>query len=388
MEWIIGFFILWLIGVISDGSSSSNSSNYGRKLSNRKKTNTNKSLDEILKELGLPNDSSDRSTNGTKNNIKFNQLNEYSDETTEVKINPTNSYNVENLSIALTPEKYLSEIEKNERKKVLSSSKIIFLDIFHEKNNSHDKKALKIFHDKIFIGYIIKYNTNGAVDKFCFDEDLFKNDIRLKWDGGSFLLFVNKCSQIIKLFNEYGVYSLWHMTHRNNVVNIMQHGILSNTQTTKSAKPVDISDHGVQRWREEKDPIYGRKIHDYTPTYFNIRNPMLYVRKNIQDELCLIEISLSVLSEANFLFTDGNAAARDTAFYNSLDDLAHLPWKVLNASYWNDFEYGKRKRCAEVLIYPSIDPKYIKQIHCNSDVTLQQLSRINCNVTKTRELFF
>ncbi len=383
MEWIIGIFILWLIGAMSGGSSSS-----GRKSSSRKKTNTNKSLDEILKELGLPNDNSDRSTNSTKNNIKFNQLNEYSDETTEVKINSTNSYNIENLSITLTPENYLSEIEKNERRKVIRSTKTIFLDAFHEKNNSYDKKALKIFHNKISIGYIVKYDTNGAVDKFCFDGHRIKNDIRLKWDGGSFLLFVNKCSQIIKLFNEYRVYSLWHMTHRNNVENIMRYGILSNTQTTKFAKPVDISDHGVQRWREEKDPIYDRKIHDYTPTYFNIRNPMLYLRKNIQDELCLIEISLSVLSEANFLFTDGNAAARDTAFYNSLYDLAHLPWEVLNASYWNDFEDGKRKRCAEVLIYPSIDPKYIKQIHCNSDVTLQQLSRINCNVTKTRELFF
>jgi len=278
MEWIIGFFILWLIGVMSGGSSSSDSSKSietekRKKSPRRQQINADKSLD-------LPNDNAISPTK-LKEESNRNLLNEYTKSTIEEDFNP-----------------------------------------------------------------------------------------------------------IILSFENKGVYSLWHMTHRNNVVNIMRYGILSNTQAINSADPVDISDHGVQRWREAEDPIYGRKIHDYTPTYLNVRNPMLYVRKNIQDELCLIEISLSALSEANFLFTDGNAAARNTNFYNSLDDLVHLPWKVLNASYWNDFEDGKRKRCAEVLIYPSIEPKYIKQIHCYSDVTLQQLSHINCNVTKTKELFF
>lgn len=280
MEWIIGFFILWLVGALSGGSSSSDSSKSGKNHQAGKKTNSNKSLENLLKELDLPNDNTIPSTKLQKDS-NSNPPNESSNSTIKEDFNP-----------------------------------------------------------------------------------------------------------IIQPFKNKGVCSLWHMTHRNNVVNIMRYGILSNTQAINSADPVDISDHGVQRWREAEDPIYGRKIHDYTPTYFNIRNPMLYVKKNIQDELCLIEISLSALSEENYLFTDGNAAARNTNFYNSLDDLVHLPWEVLNSSYWNDFEDGKRKRCAEVLIYPSIEPKYIKQIHCYSDVTLQQLSHINCNITKTRELFF
>lgn len=115
---------------------------------------------------------------------------------------------------------------------------------------------------------------------------------------------------------------------------------------------------------------------------------MLYVKRNTQDELCLIEISLSVLLEENFIFSDGNAAARNTRFYHSSNDLEHLPWGVLNASYWNDFADDKRKRCAEVLIYPSIESRYIKKIHCYSDFTLKKLENINFHITKTRQQFF
>ncbi len=197
-----------------------------------------------------------------------------------------------------------------------------------------------------------------------------------------------KTNPIALTFENLGVYSLWHITHRNNIETILLNGILSNTQAFNVTNPVDISDHSVQRWRDAKDPVYKRKIHDYAPTYFNVRNPMLYVRRDWRDELCLIEISLSVLSKDNFIFTDGNAAAKDTKFYNSLSDLINLPWDVLNASYWNNFEDGKRKRCAEVLVYPKIVPEYIKQIHCYSDLTLEQLANIDCRITKTKELFF
>jgi hypothetical protein len=115
---------------------------------------------------------------------------------------------------------------------------------------------------------------------------------------------------------------------------------------------------------------------------------MLYVRREIQHELCLIEISLSVLSECDFLFTDGNAAARNTKFYNTTDNLDKLPFDVLNASYWNEFPDGKRKRSSEVLVYPLIEPKHIIKLHCCSTSTLQYLSQFRIPVKISEELFF
>ena len=202
--------------------------------------------------------------------------------------------------------------------------------------------------------------------------------------------WVEDCGEvkIIKGLNQLGIFTLWHMTHKDNIEEILNKGILSHTLAYKKTRPKDISDHDVQKWRESSDPIYDRKLHDYAPTYINIKNPMLYVKRNIQTELCLIEVSLSVLTNDNFIFSDGNAASRNTKFYNLVEDLEKLPWEVLGASYWNDYEDGKRKRCAEILIHPLIEPKHISKIHCFSHETLEFISRFNIQSEISGELFF
>lgn len=189
-------------------------------------------------------------------------------------------------------------------------------------------------------------------------------------------------------FLKYGVSSLWHMTHKNNIKEILESGILSNTTAYTTKKPMDISNPGVQKWRDLKDPIYGRKIHDYAPAYINIKNPMLYVKRDIQHELCLIEISLKALLKHDFIFTDGNAAAHNTNFYNTTDNLIKLPWDVLNSSFWNGIPDGKRKRCCEVLVYPLIEPNHIIKIHCYSEDTLRYLAKFNVPVQISHDLFF
>lgn len=198
----------------------------------------------------------------------------------------------------------------------------------------------------------------------------------------------DSCSDIINAFKQYGITSVWHMTHTNNISEILSSGILSNKSAYKNKKPIDISDHSVQRWRELSDPIYDRNLHEYAPTYINIRNPMLYVRRNIQQDLCLIEISLSALSENNFIFTDGNAAARNTHFYSDKNDLGKLPWDVLNSSFWNSFPDGKRKRCSEVLIYPKIEQKHIIKLHCCSMTAFIKLSQFGIPVELSESLYF
>ena len=192
----------------------------------------------------------------------------------------------------------------------------------------------------------------------------------------------------IENLNKYGITRVWHMTHRKNIEKIVIKGVLSNCLAYRYENPVDISNQGAQKWREKKEPIYNRKIHEYAPTYLNIKNPMLYVKKEIHEELCLLEISLEVLSSHAFVFTDGNAAARDTNFFRNVNDLKRLPWNVLNAAYWNDFPDGKRKRCAEVLIYPLIEPNYILKVHCNSFETLKYLQRFKLPSQISSELFF
>lgn len=166
--------------------------------------------------------------------------------------------------------------------------------------------------------------------------------------------------------NEQGIHSFWHMTHWNNLQSILRQGILNHDLARLGKKVVDISESTVQDRRMALEPKYGRSIHDYAPLYINQRNPMLYRRKDLSQDLCLIEISLDVLREifaGRLVFTDGNAASKSTSFYSDLADLHRLPWDVLTNEYWNEFQDGKRKRCAEILVHQHISNKLITGIH-------------------------
>jgi hypothetical protein len=172
----------------------------------------------------------------------------------------------------------------------------------------------------------------------------------------------------------FDVSELWHITHWENIKNIFNLGILNHYDAYERVHNVkNISDPGAQRWRNNIEPIYNRKIHDYAPLYIHPYNPMFYVRREIINELCLVEVSLDVLVEGNFLISDGNAASKDTRFSNSIDFLDDLSWDCIYAKYWKGYEDGKRKKCAEILVYPSIEPNYIEDVYCYSEKTEQKL---------------
>ena len=171
----------------------------------------------------------------------------------------------------------------------------------------------------------------------------------------------------------------------------MNHGLLSNSSAYKNSKPRNISNKGVQVWRKRNDPIYSRKLHDYVPTYISIENPMLYSLKSLNRNLCILEIDSSVVTDSIFIFTDGNAASKDTKFFNDICELDALPWGVLEDDYWCNYDDGKRKKCAEVLIYPRINKKYIKSIHCLDYTTSKMIARKisqSVDIKVTPSLFF
>lgn len=209
-----------------------------------------------------------------------------------------------------------------------------------------------------------------------------------EWNQSSILSEGLEINGIALAFNRNRVKSLWHMTHRENVDSIIENGILSNSVAYGRVRPKDISDHEVQRWRERVDPFFNKKIHEYVPLYINPRNPMLFRKRDIQDNLCLIEVSLAVLSMHTFIYTDGNAASKETLFYDDISRIDEIPWEVLHSAYWSNYADGKRKRCAEVLIYPVIESEYIKKIHCCSQDTMQYLKNNNIESIITTNLFF
>lgn len=173
---------------------------------------------------------------------------------------------------------------------------------------------------------------------------------------------------MVDYLQQYGIEHLYHMTSIGNLTSIIGNGLLSHNEAHRQRLvQADISDPNVQSLRLNiVDPFYNRHLHDYVPLYFSPRNPMLYRRREIQEDIVILGIDPKILLEPNVLFTDGNAAANGTLFYRSVEMLTQLPWDIINTRSWVDIEDGRRIKCAEVLVYPRIPLEKVLFIFCRS----------------------
>jgi hypothetical protein len=170
----------------------------------------------------------------------------------------------------------------------------------------------------------------------------------------------------------FGINYLYHMTHKDNLEKILQVGLKSHNYARRNnLMRNDIANNDVNDRRSKVELIYNRSLHDYVPLYFNPKNSMLFVRKNIQDNIVILALDRMLIYEENSIFTDGNAANRPTRFFNDTNNLNQINWECIRAEFWSDFEDGRRKRMAEVLVFPDIAARFIQKIYCNNFDTLQ-----------------
>ena len=136
----------------------------------------------------------------------------------------------------------------------------------------------------------------------------------------------------------------------------------------------DIADLNVVARRSER-VVFSRPLHDYVPLYFTPRNPMLYVRRDMQDDIVILCLDRNLIFGDGAVFTDGNAASNPTSFFNDLRHLGSLDWQCIRAERWNEFEDGRRKRCAEVLVPDHIPFARVERVIVRTEETLYRLRR-------------
>jgi hypothetical protein len=177
------------------------------------------------------------------------------------------------------------------------------------------------------------------------------------------------------ILSRFGISFLYHMTHIRNLENILSAGLVSHNEAHRGLNQVDIADNQVNDRRSRLEPVYNKSIHDYVPFYFNPKNPMLFRRKNLQNDILILGVDRSLIYSDKAIFTNGNAASSSTQFFSDINKLEDLNWDCINREYWNDFNDGKRIKCAEVLVYPKVDVSDIKKIYCNNNVTLNYVAK-------------
>ena len=172
---------------------------------------------------------------------------------------------------------------------------------------------------------------------------------------------------------------LYYIVPKDNIASILASGaLLCRSRALAAGIPTDISDPEVNQRRSGKiDPIQRRQLHDYVNLYFRARNPMLSVRRQLQSDLVVLCVDGRLLWEEHVLFTDGNAASGTTKFFNNLADLRELDWDCLEADRWNDFDDGKRKRCAEVLVPDSVPLSRVEEAVVSNEPLRDELTRLH-----------
>jgi hypothetical protein len=135
--------------------------------------------------------------------------------------------------------------------------------------------------------------------------------------------------------------------------------------------------------RRDSIRIDGCSLHDFVPLYFATHTPMQYVVTVKQKTLAQSELIFFVF-DANQIFelpgvlsTDGNAASRQTEFYQGNGSLQYIDWNIINKCECWSKDY-KRRKCAEVLVPDHIPCNMIRAIVVNQKSTMRKLrSSIN-----------
>jgi len=193
-----------------------------------------------------------------------------------------------------------------------------------------------------------------------------------------------------KLLKQYNINYIYHMTHVNNLQNILQYGLLSHNNNVVTNK---IDNPAVNSRRNFNDPIYNKNVHSYVPFYFNPKNAMLYVNKENQGNLIILVFDANLIYEKGSLFTDGNASVNGTKFYNDINNLDKLDWNCINAKTWYNFPDGKRTKMSEVLVPNKVNINKLKKIYCINNHIKNYIDNImnnypNIKVEINTEIFF
>jgi len=188
--------------------------------------------------------------------------------------------------------------------------------------------------------------------------------------------------------------NIYRITHIENIPHILEHGITHCQSESRNGRYVNIGDVSLIDNRRTKTVVVDNGdlefessktivLGEYTPFYFGIRMPMLYVIQNggnfvmkatRPDDIIYIVCSMKRVLSKNleFYFTDGHATDMYTTFYEKscINQLvAVVNWEAVRSHYWGGFENLdiKRMKQAEFLISGDVTPDTIFGFGCYSE---------------------
>ncbi len=186
---------------------------------------------------------------------------------------------------------------------------------------------------------------------------------------------------------------IYHITHLKNLKSIFESDCIwcDSEIKTRSIETQGIAYEAIKQRRARRPVPTCQQgyLSDYVPFYFAPRSPMLYaihcgtVENYQEGQSSVLHLVSKVETVAEkqlpFTFTNGHAEMMPTEFYESLDDIDKIDWKLMKAEFWNDTEDDinrKWRRQAEFLVHNHFPIELVAGIGVISEEIKSQVEEI------------
>lgn len=177
---------------------------------------------------------------------------------------------------------------------------------------------------------------------------------------------------------------LYNIMPISNIPSVIENGLLCYNKVI-TLNHYSIALNGVQERREKVKIPGGMWLHQYANLYFTHHNPMLFLRKDNADSLCVLAFDSSILDIDGCIVSDRNAATELVRFYSPEDGIERINFDKVFAEFWthpeNIYEYQNHKaiKCAEVLVPEKVEYEYIVGAYVSSEESKNRMIEMNFN---------
>ena len=179
-----------------------------------------------------------------------------------------------------------------------------------------------------------------------------------------------------------------------NIPSVRQHGIVCFNQM-QQFQHSSIAMNEVQERRSRVEIPNGLSLHQYANLYFSYHNPMLFKRKDMAEDLCILALSSTVMDIEGCILSDRNAATSLVRFYSPIEGLEKLDFQKIHAKYWTDDSplvqrENKAIKCAEILVPYYIPTDYIigAYVVCNESAEQLRSCGFDKEIKVSSKVFF
>lgn len=169
---------------------------------------------------------------------------------------------------------------------------------------------------------------------------------------------------------------LFHFTHLENAVNIIESGFLCSRVELKRQN-IAFSDSASSQVIQQTYPEFADQVRFYfrplTPTTYHMEG-FRPVGKRFHDAHCPMPVYLlfdirEIISHNETGFSNGNLASEYSSLFTSADDFARLPFADIyheGPPHYEEKRYITRTKQAEVIYPKKISLDHLKYIYCRS----------------------